>query len=361
MKKTIKGLILKIGLPLILIIILNLLFLSESIAEWFTVNISRYINIALGAVFSIFGSFSIAEWLFILAVVSAIAVVIIIIVFLFKAKFRKKAGKMALNLVSAVLFIVLTVNLTITSGYSRKPIDAPLNLKIEKLTEEKAKFAAEYFRDELVLVNDKISRDENGDIGAIDFKKLNELLNLEYKKQLDNNYFTDYNFSAKKIVLSPLLTYFSISGMYSPFTGEANISNIRPNYQLPVIMAHELAHSRGVLREDEAEFLAYYICINSESDYLRYCGLMYASNRMINTVYQTNDKAALEIRNSYPEEINVEIKNRNALYEKYDNEFLSNVGDFFNNLWLKSNKVSDGTVSYSKTAQRLYALYLMKS
>lgn len=337
-----------------LIILLNLLFLSENIAEFFSVSISRYINVGLGAATSLV-NFSIAEWVFLGLALSLVLGLIALVFRLITLRFFK-VKKSISRFIIAVLSIVLVINLTITSGYSRKTIDEPLNLSVETLDETKIEDAARYYYSKLTALNNEVARDKDGNVAAVDFKEINDLLNAEFEK-LDNKYFTGYNFKAKPVTLSKLMTYFSISGIYFPLTGEANISTICPNYQMPIIMAHELSHARGVMREDEANFLAYYICINSDNFYLQYCGYMLAFTVMINNFAINKEASAQELYNSLPEQIRTEFKNALEFYDKYDSKFLTSVSEFFNNLWLKSNKVKEGTASYSKTAARLYVLY----
>lgn len=350
MKKRIAIIILLI----LLIILLNLLFLSQNIAEFFSVNISRYINIGLGAVTSLV-DFSIAEWVFLGLIISLVLGLIVFALRLITLRFSK-VKKTIFSFIITVLSLVLVISLTITSGYSRKTIDAPLNLAVEAVDDGKLKNAAEYYSAELIAANVNIQRGGDGNVLLpYTFSELSDLLNEEFNK-LNNNYFTDYNFKAKPVIMSKPMTYF-ISGVYFPLTAEANVSTISPPYQLPVTMAHELSHSRGVMREDEANFLAYYICINSDNIYLKYCGLMHAAIITINNFAAENYDDAKVMFENLPEEIRTEFKNASDLYDKYDNELLTSVSEFFNNIWLKSNKVSQGTASYSDTAKRLYALY----
>ena len=63
-----------------------------------------------------------------------------------------------------------------------------------------------------------------------------------------------------------------ILGIYSYFTGESNINVHYPDYGIPFTVAHELAHQRGISRENEANFIAFLVCIRSDSEFVRYSG-----------------------------------------------------------------------------------------
>ena len=339
-----------------LIIILNLLFLSQGVAEFFSVTISRFLNIAISSIFSIFGTFSITEWLFLFLIIFFIVKIVLLIINLIRLRLLK-VKKSLLRLITAILFIVLLINLTMTSGYSRRTLDEPLNLTLETLDEAKLKSASLYYSEKLKNANLEIERNENGDVDLpYSFSEINELLNAEYEK-LEGNFFTKHAFKAKKIILSDALISFSITGIYFPLTCEPNINTTCPPYQLPVTMAHELAHASGIMRENEANFLAYYICINSDDAYLKYCGLLYASRIMINNYAVFNETEAIDLYNNLPQDIKTEYSNASVFYQEHENEFLTSISEFFNNLWLNSNKVSDGVKSYSDTAVRLHALY----
>jgi hypothetical protein len=66
------------------------------------------------------------------------------------------------------------------------------------------------------------------------------------------------------------MTRIGISGFYSPFTGEALVNRAMPDPAQPFTMAHEMAHQRGIAREDEANFLAWMVCRVSGSPAARY-------------------------------------------------------------------------------------------
>jgi hypothetical protein len=58
----------------------------------------------------------------------------------------------------------------------------------------------------------------------------------------------------KPVLLSEAMSWLGITGIYSPFTGEANVNARVPDPELPFAAAHETAHQRGFAREDEANF-----------------------------------------------------------------------------------------------------------
>lgn len=61
---------------------------------------------------------------------------------------------------------------------------------------------------------------------------------------------------AKGFHFSRLLSYTDFSGFFFPFTAEANVNTDFPPSLFASTVAHELAHQRGVAKEQEANFVA---------------------------------------------------------------------------------------------------------
>ena len=76
----------------------------------------------------------------------------------------------------------------------------------------------------------------------------------------------------KPLYFSGLMSRLGISGMFSPFTGEPNFNAEQPDSGLPFAVAHEMAHQRGYAREDDADFVAFLVCVNAPHPYVRYSG-----------------------------------------------------------------------------------------
>jgi hypothetical protein len=76
---------------------------------------------------------------------------------------------------------------------------------------------------------------------------------------------------------SGLLARLGISGIFVPFTGEPHVNVTLPEWTLPFIAAHEVAHQRGFAREDEANYLAFVAGRRHPDADARYAAAMEAS------------------------------------------------------------------------------------
>ena len=81
---------------------------------------------------------------------------------------------------------------------------------------------------------------------------------------------------AKPIFLSSKMSYTGISGIYFPFTGEANVNVDIPHSLLPATTCHEMAHQRGFAREDEANYIAWITCSSNDNPEFKYSGTLLA-------------------------------------------------------------------------------------
>lgn len=88
-------------------------------------------------------------------------------------------------------------------------------------------------------------------------------------------------------LFSQLMSYGDITGMYFAFTVESNINTLPPFYTIPATMGHELAHQCGYMREDEANFIAYLACKQSGDALIRYSGYSLAYSYAISALART--------------------------------------------------------------------------
>ena len=122
-----------------------------------------------------------------------------------------------------------------------------------------------------------------------------------------------------------------------------------PAYELPVTMAHEMAHSKGVMREYEANIVANYVCLNSSDDFVLYSGLTHTVYDLLSLhVTQTGDS---EGQDAFYDMIDDAISTERYavfLFWTKQSSFFSGISEWFNNLYLKLNGQSDGTGSYKE-------------
>ena len=146
-------------------------------------------------------------------------------------------------------------------NYARLPLSSSLELDTSPASVEELYGVCETLAMRALVLREQVDEDENG---VYSFSKQKS---LEQTKELYNNAakVTGYDFlsgsfgRAKAVTYSEGLSEANITGVYFPFTGEANLNVSAPDLFFASAAVHETAHQRGFAREDEANFLAYYI------------------------------------------------------------------------------------------------------
>lgn len=339
------------GLALIAAFVFALSELPWAAEHLFARGVTRLLSDALGLLSGLF-PFSLYELTALLLLVGCPALAVGLAVMLC----RRHWAPLRLWLYRtgmAVLFVLLAFGVLYAPLYARAPVQAALGLPFVQATEERAAAAAAYYVEELNAVSARLARDKEGRvIPTHSFCETASLLNGCFDA-LGGGYFSAREVRPKQVALSVPMSYLGITGIYFPFYGEANINVNIPPSQLPVTMAHEMAHAKGVSREGDANVVAYVLCICSGDDYLRYCGLMRAAASLLNSLPQKEFEA---LYGQLCEEVRLEYRSESAHFDRYEGA-IDRISSFFNDLFLKANGVEEGTRSYSATAESLIALY----
>ena len=158
----------------------------------------------------------------------------------------------------------------------------------------------------------------------------------------------------KPVLLSALMNYTGICGIYFPFTGEANVNVSIPDSMLPSTTAHEMAHQRGFSREDEANYISYLACSNHPDVNYRYSGVLLALIHSMNALYSSDEEAAVKLAEGYSEGLRKDLDQNNAFWKQYEGP-VEDATDRMNNTYLKANNQKDGVQSYGRMVDLLIA------
>lgn len=170
----------------------------------------------------------------------------------------------------------------------------------------------------------------------------------------------------KPLYASDFFSQQYMCGYYFPFSMEANYNDVMYLMNMPATMCHELAHLRGYIYEDEANFISYLACVESEDMVFRYSGYLSVLNYLDNDFYKAIgrdwDKYTAQPRitsqvfedNVFVTEEEWERINGKALI---DTETVDQVSDVLVDTTLKVNGVSDGMISYNRVVRLLLQYY----
>jgi len=190
------------------------------------------------------------------------------------------------------------------------------------------------------------------------YEEMNEKLLAAYDRLVQKYDFIDrFPSSVKPVMLSEPMSYTHITGVYTFFTGEANINVNFPDYTIPYTAAHELAHQRGIAREDEANFVAFLVCMEAEDLYIRYSGYLNTYEYVISALASANRELYKKNYSALPATVRAEEVAYSQFFQKYKENVAASVSQSVNNSYLQSQGASAGTKSYNMVVDLAVAYY----
>ena len=277
-------------------------------------------------------------------------------------KYRCKTKKAALVsivcIISAASLLLSSFVLTFSSGYRGSTINDKLQLEQEKISPE------ELYQSTLYLVgeiNELSARLEYGEDGfskmPYSLKEMNDKLIDAYKKYCRHNDFIHTFYSrVKPVILSEAMSYTHITGIYTFFTGEANLNVDFPDYTLPYTAAHELAHQRGVAREDEANLISFLVSIESDDDYILYCAYLNMYEYISSALYKADKELYSAARKLLNQNVRAELAAYSKFFNKYRESTASKVSNKVNDVYLKAQGTV-GKKSYGMVVELAVAYF----
>jgi hypothetical protein len=135
-------------------------------------------------------------------------------------------------------------------------------------------------------------------------------------------------------MLSEAMSYTHITGVYTFFTGEANINVAFPDYTVPFTAAHELSHQRGIARENEANFMAFLVCIRSEDSYIRYSAYLNLYEYVLSALGSAHSGLYVRAYSRLADCVKGEMAAYSRFYDKYRDSTASEISGAVNNTFL---------------------------
>ncbi|QNF34138.1 DUF3810 domain-containing protein [Adhaeribacter swui] len=158
--------------------------------------------------------------------------------------------------------------------------------------------------------------------------------------------------AVKEVYVPEVMSFFGVSGIYFPFTGEANVNMHPPAYLLPSTICHEMAHQIGFASEDEANFVAYLACRLNPDPAFQYSGNYMAMKYAMNRLKKVNPRAYKQLEQLYSVALKKDIAENKLYWERFQNP-IEVFSHWFYDLFLKANDQREGIKSYSKVVELL--------
>lgn len=247
----------------------------------------------------------------------------------------KKAGKIVLNTLALtyILFYFLW-------GFNYYRPDLNTRLKIESQIANTEDFL-NVFEKIITQTNQSFTAFEGFGKNEIDslieasYKNLTSILKLSYPAGKR---------PGKNITFSRFFAKAGISGYFGPFFSEVHLnSNILP-IEYPFVLAHEKAHQFGITGESEANFYAWLVCTESDSQKLKYSANLMILRYFIFQAYRLEKYPEIITKLDNP--VKKDIQKISEHWAKLRNEKIDRIATKINDTYLKTNKVEKGVEDY---------------
>ncbi len=333
--------------------------ISRTFAQWYSTHIYPvWVNVT-GRIMGIF-AFSVSEVLLYAVLFAAAAS---LIRFLIKAV-RKRAAKRdflawgcTLYVFAGLLFFLYALNCGV--NYHRESFSESSGIEMESYTAEELKEVCLWLTKEVNGLSGSVERDADGvmRLGAEKQTKggLGDMA-VRAMERLGRIYpeLSGFYPNPKGLLCPWILSVQQLSGIYSPFTVEANYNSGIEDYNVPFTMCHELSHLRGFMQEEEANFIAFLASTGSENVHFQYSGYLMGWTYCMNVLYKADYDAWEEVRGKLSKEAEPDLVANREFWDRYDGR-IAEVSNKVNDTYLKANDQSEGVESYDKMVDLIVA------
>ncbi len=335
--------------------------LSAAHPDWtekvYSQGVFPYISSFFGMIFSSIRWVSLAEILLYTGVLTLIVLSLAKIAGLLTGKVsvaRFVSFILSVLITGCVLFNVFYINWGF--NYFRPALSTRMELEAEPRSPEALQALCYRLTNEAVDLRAEVDEDENGVFALPDgyAPYFNQIPTAFFNLGLKHKAFSRNTYPVKGVFASKALSYAGISGIFIPFTSEANVNVDQPALLVLSSAAHETAHYLGVAAEDEANFVAYLACARSNIGAIRYSGTMLALINCMNKLYAADRDLYDDVRTLYTDGMLRDLSDYNAYWASFEGPIEEKVTEINDN-YLKFNEQKHGVQSYGMMVDLLLA------
>ena len=272
-------------LPLVLLLLFEALKGNQSLMDRWVSGVMAPAEQFLGRVWSLLPWFSVAEVLTALFLVGSAVWLIRALVLLVRERAGGRFLRRLLAFGSALLWLWAAVSWMWNAAYYASSFQERSGLKAEPCSVETLAQVTALFAQRAAELSTQVERDENG----LFAESLDEVFDrgpAVYENLAQEFPFLELEPSVrvKPLFFSRLQSILGFTGVYFPFTGEANVNVDAPACMIPATVAHEMAHQRMVASEQEANFVGIAAAVTSGDPVFQYSGYLFGLVQLCNAL-----------------------------------------------------------------------------
>ena len=327
-------------------------------AEWYSVTVYPFLVSTIGWFFGLF-PFSVLEFGGGLLILLLFGLLVRLVVRFIRGRGRR--GRILFGAFSRVLALVLCLAAVFMANcgvnYYRTEFSAFSGLTVKKSDTARLVQLCGLLTERLNELAPQIATGENG-LSAADENLRQDAVAAMNGLGEEYSVLRGYYPQPKPVAASRGMSYLNITGVYSPFTIEANYNRDTVAYTIPVTVCHELSHLRGFMREDEANFVGYLACVKSGNALFAYSGEMLAYVYASNALWAAGEQDAYQqITAKLPEICKTDLQADSTYWKEFETP-VAEVSTQVNHSYLQANGQVDGVKSYGRFVDLLLAYYV---
>ena len=340
-------------LPVLLLVLFRQLNKNRAIMDRWVYEVMGPLEQGLGRLCALV-PFSVAEVLSALFLVGGLVWVVLAVVRLVRRRELGGFVRRLLALAALGLWLLAGLDWLWNASYYATPFAQRSGLEGRACSVEELAAVTRLFAQNAGELSVRMERDGEGHFAVSRQDCLDRGVNVYEQLGKQFAFLEIESVKAKPLLCSRLQSVLGFTGIYFPFTGEANVNVDAPACLLPATIAHEMAHQRMVAAEEEANFVGIAACVTSTDEVFQYSGWLEGLIHLSNALYCVDGEAWYEIRAAVPEGLVTDWNDNNAYWAALESPVEDAAGQAYDS-FLKGNDQELGIQSYGACVDLLVA------
>lgn len=302
----------------VLILLHLILRKSYEVIHVIATSFVRPVNQLCTKITSVF-SFSVAEFFIASLVMGGFAYLIFTVIICVKKKnFKIALYRLFITVLTIIAFVYAGFCTLWGAYFYDDDFAAKSGLNVDPISVEQLETVTEYFASLANYYSTQVQRDNNG-VYTVDRKDIINKSPYVYEK-VEEKFpcIEGHDVKVKGIRFSKIMSLIDFTGFYFPLTGEANVNMDFPPSMFSSTVAHEIAHQRGVCKEQECNFLAVASCLEyGDIDYV-YSACLLAYTHLGNALHSADYSAWEKVYLSLDEAVLRDFAANREYWAKYE-------------------------------------------
>ena len=332
-------------------IILGLAFLVISVLlSWFSRDeqaVERFYANGFYPVFSfiakgLFGwiPFSIGDIVYVVLFVAILFLFVSSLIAL-RYKFVKRAMLRLLQLILLLLAIYVYFYISWGQNYYRVSLQKQFSLNVQTVTQDEYISVIERYIDSLNSLRAIVDTGlQDRSLAETDIERL-MLTSFERFPMLSRT-----QVKVKHPLSSHLVSFFTVTGYFNPFTQEVHVNQLMPKTSYPFTVAHELAHQMGIGLEDECNFVAFLALHDHPNPWYRYAAYYETVQYLLRPLYYQDKSKYLTYLNLMSGKVRSDYNADQEFWRGY-RSWINKISAHFYGSYLRHNNQPEGISRYT--------------